>query len=222
MIVGLVDILTLIAIVVGPIAAVVVTRLMDTRAARYSRKYQVFGDLIRTRAAKISHEHVNALNLVEIEFNRSQRVKAAWDRYMENLSSDFPVDQSSFNNFILRRDQLFIKLVQEIANDIGYKHVDMTDMMTNNYYPKGWQNAEDEQRQLRQLLIAVFSGVRPIPVKMQDNSQWNGPFPPFVGASASGSPSASAPIALPPTSPGVDGIPQTAVAKSSPTPSGSQ
>jgi hypothetical protein len=195
----LVDILTIIAIVVGPIAAVVITRLMDARSSAYSRKYQIFGDLIRTRAAKISPEHVSALNLVEIEFNRSARVKSAWDRYMENLSSDTPTDQSAFNSFILRRDQLFIKLVQEIANDIGFKHVDITDMMTSNYYPRGWQNAEDEQRQLRQLLIGVFSGTRPIPIKFQDNSQWNGPFPPFVPQAGqvlsvtSGQPSVPAP-----------------------------
>lgn len=174
------EILTLIAIVGGPIAAVVITRMMDNRTARYSRRYSIFGDLIRTRSAKLSPEHVSALNLVEIEFSQSAKVKAAWDRYMENLSSETPNDQSAFNNFILRRDQLFIKLVQEIANDIGYKNVDMTDMMTANYYPRGWQTAEEEQRQLRQLLIGVLSGAKPIPVRLQDPTQWNGPFPPFL------------------------------------------
>lgn len=44
----------LLAIVLGPILAVVVTRLMDDRSAERSRQYQVFRDLMRTRAAKIS------------------------------------------------------------------------------------------------------------------------------------------------------------------------
>jgi hypothetical protein len=178
--IGLLDALTLVAIVVGPIAAVLITRMLDNRNAAYARRYQVFRDLVRTRSAKISPEHVNALNLVEIEFNQFPEVKTSWDRYMEALSMKIGGGDEAFNQYVVRRDQLFIKLVQNIANVLGMKHVDITDVMTTNYYPQGWQNDEEEQRRLRALLIPVFSGSHPIPVRLHDTTKWNGPYPPMI------------------------------------------
>lgn len=178
--VSMFDVLTLIAILIGPIAAVVVTRQLDNRNATYARRYQVFRDLVRTRSAKLSPEHVNALNLVEIEFSQYTRVKGSWSRYMDSLSSRVPMTEATSNDHLLRRDQLFIKLVQDIANVLGMRHVDITDVMTTNYYPQGWQTDEEEQRQLRQLLISFLSGNHPIPVRLHDTSQWNGPFPPLL------------------------------------------
>jgi hypothetical protein len=199
------EILTLFAIFVSPIIAVVVTRFMDDRSEKKRRQHQIFRDLMRTRAAKISQEHVTALNLIEIEFHDCDKVRAAWQKYMENLSSELPIDVNSQSSFLVRRDQLFIKLMQEVANQIGFKKVDITDLMTSNYYPRGWANEEDEQRQLRQLLIQVLSGSRMLPVKVTDPSQWNGPFPPFsqVNSSKNGSlvSENQLPIALPKSPP---------------------
>ena len=172
--------INLLAIVVGPIAAVVVTRFMDDRSSEKTRHYQIFRDLMRTRAAKISPPHVDALNLVEIEFHNVPQVKEAWQKYMENLFAATPAESAAQSNFYLRREQLFIKLIQEVAKKIGLKSVDITDVMTNNYYPMGWQNEQQEQEQARKLLIAVMSGSKPLVVKMQDQTQWAGPYPPAI------------------------------------------
>lgn len=171
----------LLAIILGPILAVIITRLMDNRSAERARQYQVFRDLMRTRAAKISPAHVEALNLVEIEFQGISKVRDAWQRYLENLSATVPADSAAQSNFFLRRDQLFIKLVQEVANGAGLKSVDITDAITNNYYPMGWNNEQQEQEQARRLLIAVMSGTKSISVKIQDDTKWSGPFPPLIG-----------------------------------------
>lgn len=175
-----VAVVNLIAIVVGPIAAVLITRLMDNRSETRSRRYQVFRDLMRTRAAKISPPHVDALNLVEIEFHNFPNVKQAWQRYMENLFTSAPGDAGEQSNFFVRREQLFIKLIQEVANTLGLKSVDITDVMTNNYYPMGWQNEQQEQQQARQLLIQLLSGTKPLTVRMFDPQNWAGPYPPAV------------------------------------------
>lgn len=180
------------AILVGPIAAVVVTRFMDDRSTQKARRYQIFRDLMRTRAAKISPPHVEALNLVEIEFHSIPRVKDAWQRYMENLFAATPVDSAEQSNFFLKREQLFIKLVQEVSKKVGLRSVDITDAMTNNYYPMGWQNEQQEQEQVRRLLIAVLSGTKPMTVKLQDQTQWAGPYPPVLPRSmAVGAPTKS-------------------------------
>lgn len=172
--------LTLFAIVIGPIAAVIITRLMDARSEKSGRRHQIFRDLMRTRSAKISHEHVTALNLVEIEFYQDGDVKSAWKAYMDNLSESSPTNPDRQKAFFDKRDQLFLKLMQTIANRIGFKKIDITDIMSLNYYPQGWVNDEEEQKQLRSLLIQTFSGLRPIPIKYVDNSKWNGPYPPLT------------------------------------------
>ena len=160
--------------------AVVVTRLMDNRSAAEFRRYQVFRDLMRTRAAKLSPAHVDALNLVEIEFNKFHRVSEAWHRYMENLAAANPLDENERSNFYVRREQLFIKLVQEVAKESGLRTVDITDVMTSNYYPVGWQTEQQEQQQIRQLLIQVLAGNRGLSIKPFDNTRWAGPYPPAV------------------------------------------
>jgi hypothetical protein len=176
--VEIIDIVTIVAIIVGPIAAVIVTRAMDERNAKNVRRHAIFRDLMRTRSAKLSLEHVTALNLVEIEFYENSGVRSAWQKYMENLSSEAPEDRAQ--DFYGKRDQLFIKLLQEVANQIGLKKVDITDLMTSNYYPQGWANDEVEQRKVRALLIQTLSGMKPLRVRMQDERQWDGPFPPFA------------------------------------------
>lgn len=175
-----VAIATIAAILLGPIAAVVVTRWMDDRSATRLRRYGVFRDLMRTRAAKISPPHVDALNLVEIEFHQFPTVKSAWQRYMDNLFTTAPTDAGEQSNFFVRREQLFIKLVQEVAKTVGLKSVDITDVMTNNYYPQGWQNEQQEQQQVRQLLIQALSGTKPLSVRIFNPQEWSGPYPPAV------------------------------------------
>lgn len=180
-----VALVNLLAILVGPIVAVLITRWMDDRSKTYARRYDVFRDLMRTRAAKLSPAHVDALNLVEIEFHRFPNVKLAWQRYMENLFAGTPVDANEQSNFFVRREQLFIKLIQEVANTVGLRSVDITDVMTNNYYPIGWQTEQQEQQQVRQLLIQTLAGTKPLTVKIFDNSSWSGPYPPAVASQRS-------------------------------------
>lgn len=172
--------LTLLALVAGPVLAVFVTRYIDDRKERIRRRHEVFRDLMRTRSAKISLEHVTALNLVEFEFYSDKEVRLAWKNYMDTLSADFPADPAKQEGVLAKRNQLFIKLLQNIANHIGFKKIDVTDLMSLNYYPQGWVNDEDEQRQLRGLLVQTFSGLRPIQVKVNDSTKWSGPYPPFT------------------------------------------
>jgi hypothetical protein len=167
------------AIVIGPIAAVVITRLMDNRQAVQNRRYQVFRDLMRTRAAKLSPEHVAALNLVEIEFQEFPEVNAAWHNYMENLATNIPVSGPEHEHFFVRREQLFIKLLQVVSRRAGIS-VDITDAMLTNYYPVGWQTEQQEQQMIRQGLIQVLSGTKPLIVKEVDPTEWSGPFPPAI------------------------------------------
>jgi hypothetical protein len=84
----LMELLTLSAIFLGPIAAVIITRFIDHRRDKYNRKMEIFRKLMRTRRAKLSADHVEALNLIEIEFYKDRNVMANFRLYIQHLLSE--------------------------------------------------------------------------------------------------------------------------------------
>jgi hypothetical protein len=57
------------ATIVGPVAAVFITRWNDHRREERNRLLYVYRTLMATRKIAISQEHVTAINLVEVEFH---------------------------------------------------------------------------------------------------------------------------------------------------------
>jgi hypothetical protein len=76
---------TIIALLVGPILAVWVTRRNDDRRLKQTRRMDVFRTLMRTRRVRLNPDHVGALNLVEIEFHGEASVIEAWKAYWNHL-----------------------------------------------------------------------------------------------------------------------------------------
>jgi hypothetical protein len=73
MTVSLSDSLTVLAIVIGPIAAVAITRWLNDRRDQRNRRMDIFRTLMRTRRSPMSPDHVGALNLIEIEFSNDEQ-----------------------------------------------------------------------------------------------------------------------------------------------------
>lgn len=81
------DWLMIIAVLVGPIIAVQLTRYLDNLKERKERKLAIFKVLMATRAYNVSWTHVEALNRIDLEFDHNNRkekaVIAAWKEYIE-------------------------------------------------------------------------------------------------------------------------------------------
>ncbi|MCF4099853.1 DUF6680 family protein [Maritalea mediterranea] len=155
------QIITTIAIIVGPIAAVVISRWLDEVRDNRKRQIEVFRDLMRTRTAKISPTHVNALNLVEIEFYNNRRVLEIWRKYMKILHTE-PFNQSDV-------DKTFVKLLQSIANAVKMRNLDITDLLDPNYYPRGWNDEENLNFEIRLATLKMLRGETTISVQMSEN-----------------------------------------------------
>ena len=76
---------TIVAIIVGPVIAVWITRKIDQDRAAKVRKMEIFRTLMRTRGMPIHWDHVGALNLVEVEFIDHQDVIEPWKEYLALL-----------------------------------------------------------------------------------------------------------------------------------------
>jgi hypothetical protein len=172
-----VDILTLIALIAGPLLAVVITRWMDKRSDQKRRRREIFSTLMRTRRFKLSVDHVSALNLIQIEFYRNKSVSSAYTSYISHLNLPLPETAPAQQVFVDQRDDLFVDLVHAIAHALRYDF-DKRDLNKLAYGPIGWQNDDEEARALRRASLELLSGRRPLPIFTWQVRNAGGLFPP--------------------------------------------
>ena len=74
-------VLNALAIVLAPIAALVIAGILQRRSDSYKAKLDVFSTLIGLRHAPLSEESARALNLIDAVFANEPAVREAWTRY---------------------------------------------------------------------------------------------------------------------------------------------
>ena len=157
--------LTIIAILVGPVLAVLVTRWVDGLRAKIDRRWDIFRALMRHRRTPMHFEFVGALNLVEVEFAKSPAVIAAWKDLLGKFD---PIalggaGQEHLKQMDDRRAQSQARLLNAIANQLGVK-VEQLDIFAGGYSPQGWADMEREFALIRHWLAGIASGSHALPV----------------------------------------------------------
>ena len=113
------DWITILATLLGPILAVQAQKAVENYRERGRRKMFVFSQLMATRRARASGDHVTALNMIDVVFHGGKRrstnerdVLNAWKEYHDNLNT--PFDQQGFQAWSSRGDDLFANLLAAI------------------------------------------------------------------------------------------------------------
>ncbi|MFI7835479.1 DUF6680 family protein [Pseudomonas asiatica] len=156
---------TIVATLLGPILAVQAQKYLEGRRGLREQKMRIFSTLMATRAARLSPDHVQALNMIDLAFNGGSRTRRrtetevldAWRDYLDHLTSTIG-DAERWND---RQRELFIILLSSMANDLGLRY-DRVLLRNGAYMPKGHTDIEDEQFQARKLLLEVLSGRQPV------------------------------------------------------------
>ena len=156
--------LTIVALVVGPIAALLIQRVLDRFRSQEARRRFVFKELMATRGelARTSARHVDALNAIEVEFagrKRYKKVLDAWRLYLTNLNTRFTEDTAA--QWGGKNDDLLTELLFEMAGTLNYDFNKAT-LKTNIYTPRAHGDLEMEMRLLRQRLFELLDGKRTI------------------------------------------------------------
>jgi hypothetical protein len=148
------------ATIVGPIAAVYVTRRIDRERAIRERQLDLFRALMRTRRTPLAPDHVNALNLVEIEFNKVSKVLDVYRDLMRHIKNSDAFESESINE----QRSLLTKLLSTMSAELGYaiEHLDVFE--GDYYYPALWGQSEEQQIAMRLGLIELLSGKRSLSV----------------------------------------------------------
>jgi len=171
---NLTDFLTISAIIIGPIAAVQIEKLLQRNRDSRNRKISVFKTLMATRGAVLSYAHVEALNRIDLEFSDNKKYKKiidAWKEYFDNLSQTATDEQlvvwSNNNN------ELLATLLYEMGKALNYDF-DKVLIKRNVYSPIGHSNIEREQQAIRLGLLDLINGNIAVPMTIiQDEESIN-------------------------------------------------
>lgn len=156
------DLIMIGAILLAPVIAVQVSQWVERRRIVRERRLVIFRALMTTRRSRLSPEHIQALNMIDVEFKgtdaKSRRVVDAWKEYLDHLNTG-PVSDV----WAARREDLFIALLYEIAVALDYSF-DKTHLRRATYYPVGLGELEDDQHVIRKAVREILEGKRWLPI----------------------------------------------------------
>lgn len=168
--------------VAGPVIAVQVQKLVERLREGADRRERVFLNLMATRQARLSPDHVRALNNIDLAFYgtrvlwlflwRSQKYQAVldcWGHYRAHLSPpahERSTQQDAQVRFHTRADELFVNLLESLAAATGYKF-NRASLQSGSYSPEAHDFLEQQQAALRAGVISVLAGERAIPMEVR-------------------------------------------------------
>jgi hypothetical protein len=152
------DVLTIVAVLISPLIAVQVEKFIERTRVSKNRKVTIFKTLMATRGTRLSNDHVIALNQIDLEFYGKAKYKKtvnAWKEYLDQLTVKFtPEEFVAWNN---KSEELLANLLFEMGISLGYEF-DKVTIRRNAYSPSGHVKVENENQQIRDLLIKVLNG----------------------------------------------------------------
>lgn len=157
------DWLIILATLLSPVIAVQVTRFLDDRNEVRGRKLSIFKTLMATRAYTVSWAHVEALNRIDLEFEKEKKkekeVIDAWKAYHDLLGNE----KLSPEQWAERRVNLLVELLHKMAVVLKYDF-DKTHIKNSSYAPRAHSDMEAQQEAIRKGTIEVLEGKRTLPL----------------------------------------------------------
>lgn len=148
------EILNLIAIIVIPIAAILIGQHLQDRAERRKDKMQIFKTLMTSRIYGWTVDSVHALNIIDIVFVNDKTVRAAWKDLNDKYNVSNP-DQAHLKKI----EQAQYKLLEAVANSLGYKDKITWETIQNPYIPIGMSMQIEAQKKSQQTYMDLLSGM---------------------------------------------------------------
>ncbi len=181
------------AIILGPVLAIQVQKIIEHFTRSHDEKRKVFVTLLATRGRKMLPEHVQALNMIDLIFSekgrfdrlfpgkrkKDQTVVEAWSLYRDHLhnspeqakpQADGKVSEVDAKDYKRRLDEwtnksddLLCTLLKNMAESLGHHFSDLL-IKKGSYTPRGYFDVELEQMALRRGLLDVLDGIHPLPM----------------------------------------------------------
>lgn len=171
------DLLTILAILFSPLIALEVQRYIDIFRERRIRKMRIFETLMTTRRDDVSQYHVQALNMIDIDFygirlfgknwrtKKEKNVLTAWKTYLDHLNTPGELSGAVLDNWISKKDDLLADLLYEISIAVGYDF-DKVHLKRSIYLPRAHGTQFLDNEIIRHNLAQILDGKKPLPMKL--------------------------------------------------------
>lgn len=140
------------AILFSPVVAVLVTVYLQSRREKRNQKLWIFNTLIATRHSPIIDENVRALNMIDVVFHDSQRVRDLWHEYFNMLGNEGLNNPQGWT----QRQKKNLEMITEMAKGLGYgkaiTHLDVDRV----YYPVGLGAQSQKAQEIAEELLRVL------------------------------------------------------------------
>lgn len=142
------EILTVIAILTGPIIAVTITLWIENMNKKNKAKHDLFISLLATRKTlPVPPRFVDSLNTIDVVFHGCDNVIKSWKELYVVLHTE-PFDADNYNRKLLN-------LLDSMAKNRGYKNIKQTDF-DEFYNPKQFASDAAFQNELSSELLRVL------------------------------------------------------------------
>lgn len=161
----LTDVVMVLATLLSPFFAVQASEKLRKISAAKDAREKLLHTLMSTRSARLTQEHVSAVNQIDLIFpaNKFPAVSDAWNMYMRHLSQPKPQGQQDSEKRLAETFRLFIAMLKVMAQAVGTPFSD-TALQHNAYYPQGFVDTEEQIKNLREAALKVLMGEQPIAI----------------------------------------------------------
>jgi hypothetical protein len=159
-------IVSIVAVLLSPIIAVLISMLLQNRRSVRTEKMQVFNALIGNRNNSIAIESVRALNMIDVVFHDASKVRGLWHECYDMLSNKGLDNELGYK----LRQKKNLEMITEMAKTLGYgkaiTHLDVD----RAYSPIGLENQNQKGTQIADELLRVFKGTQSIEFAQMDGT----------------------------------------------------
>ena len=141
--------LNLAAILLSPVIAVWIGQILQARAKKLDEKMHIFKVLMTSRGAA-TFESVIACNTIDIVFSDDTAVRTCWKEYYEKLQTEEP-SEVELQKILNARH----KLLEAIANSLGYKAKITWETIQNPSIPKWLIESTKSQSDYQQFVSSA-------------------------------------------------------------------
>lgn len=159
------EIMNIVAVIIGPISAVIITLIYQNLKEKRDIKHRAFLTLMAHRKSiPPNRTMVQYLNTLDVVFSKNQTIVDLWHKYFDLLSQ--PPRQE--------REHVWLELLSAIAKDLNYPKIKQTDL-DKFYFPEPyWNQLEFSQKFQRELLRVLENTASLVVTKKEtkiDNQQ---------------------------------------------------
>ena len=152
------DYINIAAIVLAPVISVIIGQKLQDRAKKRQDKMEIFKALMTSRVYVWTNASVYALNIIDVVFADDKKVRTQWKAYYDKLCVSNPTEED-----LRKIETEKCKLLEVIAESLGYKNKITWETIQNPYIPKGLsaslmqqQQYQDGQLEIMEMMKSMF------------------------------------------------------------------